>query len=174
MMSRLACPHCGKLLVMPAGTASSPILLVGEFPGVEEIKSGVPFVGKTGDVLSSELSRVGINLRSTYMTNLWLHQEDKDCKLDYHMDHLIASLAGRKYILLMGSSVMRALTGKGVMEMSGLIVKSDYLPRRSVAVACPNPASAFKRGSTIGEMRHAIKTFKEVMERYENGTAKFS
>ena len=48
-MTRANCPQCKKLLIPAYGTGC--VLLVGEFPGFEEVKRGVPFVGRTGDVL---------------------------------------------------------------------------------------------------------------------------
>lgn len=163
-MSRPQCPQCGKLLVSPAGMRSSEILLVGEFPGVEEIKVGVPFVGRTGEVLSYELARVGIQLRSCFMTNLWLHQMDKDCSIDYHIGQLTRLMPAFKYILLMGSETSKTLLRRGIMEVSGLVVQSPLIPSTSIAVASPNPASAFKKGSTVGELRHAIQIFKEQID----------
>ena len=77
-MTRQACPICSNLLVLPVGLKDASILLVGEYPGVEEVKSGFCWVGRGGEVLRSELARVGIQYEQCRATNLWLHAPSKE------------------------------------------------------------------------------------------------
>lgn len=164
---RNTCNSCKKkLLVEPVGPLGAEILLVGEFPGYEEIRAGSPFVGRTGDVLKEELNLVGIQFLKCRMTNLWLHEKDTDCDLGYHIQNLVLEMRGRKYVLLMGSDVTKTLLGKGVMEVSGLVVTSPYIPDDITAVACPNPASVFK--GRVGEVRMAMKKFAMIVRGDKN------
>lgn len=163
-MPRNACPLCGHLLVLPVGPKDSSTLLIGEYPGVEELKSGYCWTGKGGEVLRAELARVGIQHETCRATNLWQHKPSKDDEeYHQHMEWMLAECSGKKYILLMGSYVCKALLGEAVSDVSGLVVSSPYLPKDVTAVACKNPALVLHKGSTVGEIRSAMKAFREAM-----------
>ncbi len=172
---REKCPLCGRSLIRQAGLASSKILLVGEFPGKDEIIKGVPFIGKTGEVLRAELLRVGLILPELRQTNLWQHAKspvkskdlkakpkEGECDLDWHVDKMVKEFEGKTHVLLMGSDVTQALLGEKVMSHAGLRVKVPGYESTHFWVS-PNPAIAFK--SPIGEMRLAFKRFAEDVNR---------
>jgi uracil-DNA glycosylase family 4 len=46
--------------VLPTGSARVDVLLVGEAPGAQEDAAGVPFVGRSGQLLDSLLAEVGL------------------------------------------------------------------------------------------------------------------
>ena len=58
-----ACPVFG------AGNTEADVLLIGEAPGAEETKSGVPFVGKAGKQLTELLKTAGLDREAIYITN---------------------------------------------------------------------------------------------------------
>lgn len=154
---RAKCNVCKRTLIDPVGPLGAEILLVGEFPGWDEIRQGAPFVGRTGDVLREELARVGIQYTKCRSTNLWSHEKTNECDIDYHIKLLAAEMYNKKYALLMGSDVSKALLNTGVMNVSGLVVTSPFIPDGMIAVACPNPASLFK--GRVGEVRMAMEKF---------------
>jgi uracil-DNA glycosylase family 4 len=51
------CPHGFARLVGSRGPEDSPLVIVGESPGKEEVKSGMPFVGPSGKVLEHALAQ---------------------------------------------------------------------------------------------------------------------
>jgi len=162
-MVRQACPICSNLLVLPVGPKDASILLIGEYPGVEEVKSGFCWVGRGGEVLRAELARVGIQYEQCRATNLWLHAPSKeDEEYRWHMEQMLTEVQGKKFVLLMGSDVCKALLGEAVSDVSGLIVNSPYLPKDVTAIACKNPALVLRKGTTVGEVRQAMKVFGEV------------
>ena len=154
------CPTCGAGLVQPRGPLRSPILIAGDQPGWREKMKGLPLVGETGEVLYSELLRVGLSLEDFRLTNLWLHDEAPD-ELEWHKKWLIREMQGRKLVLLMGSKVVMAMTGQPIMDVSGLPVRSPFAPKGCLVMASVNPAIVFKEGSTVGELRLAIERFAE-------------
>ena len=55
------------------GPADAPIMLVGEQPGDQEDRAGLPFVGPAGRLLARGLVDAGIDPASTYRTNAVKH-----------------------------------------------------------------------------------------------------
>lgn len=161
MTTRAKCV-CGKQMIEPIGPKASPVLLVGTYPGTEEIIKGIPFCGPAGVVLRAELARAGIPMGNCRVTNLWTHAKDeKDCSLDLHMNLLAKELKGRKYALLMGSDLSKALFDCGIMEISGLEMKHELFPNVRLFMS-PNPADAMRE--PVGELRLAISRFAEVIK----------
>lgn len=52
------------------GSYTSVVLFVGEGPGFDEDKQGLPFVGRSGRFLTENLTRVGIQRADVYITNI--------------------------------------------------------------------------------------------------------
>jgi DNA polymerase len=70
-----SCTKCSlhetrKQVVVGDGNPNSKILLVGECPGPEEDKAGIPFVGKAGKILRDTLYSLGLTVNDLYITNI--------------------------------------------------------------------------------------------------------
>ncbi|HEX6559158.1 MAG TPA: uracil-DNA glycosylase [Longimicrobiales bacterium] len=70
-----ACTACGlhatrKNPVFARGSALSKLMIVGEAPGEEEDKTGLPFVGRAGKLLDQLLQAVGFPRDSVYICNV--------------------------------------------------------------------------------------------------------
>jgi DNA polymerase len=57
-------------VVFGSGNPSARIMLVGEAPGFNEDKRGVPFCGKAGEVLDRLLLSIGMDRKDIYITNV--------------------------------------------------------------------------------------------------------
>ena len=57
-------------LVFGDGNPSCGLMLVGEGPGAEEDRAGLPFVGASGQFLDRMLASIGLDRSSFYITNL--------------------------------------------------------------------------------------------------------
>ncbi len=56
--------------VIDTGPFGAKIMIVGEAPGEEEARQGVPFVGSSGKLLKSMLNHCGISYNNCYVTNI--------------------------------------------------------------------------------------------------------
>jgi uracil-DNA glycosylase len=56
--------------VFGEGNPSASIIFVGEAPGEQEAKSGLPFVGAAGKVLDELLKSIGLEREDIYITNI--------------------------------------------------------------------------------------------------------
>jgi uracil-DNA glycosylase family 4 len=164
-----SCPACGnKQLVIAHGSRQSNILIVGEFPGEEELKQSIPMVGAMGRVLRQELAYLKFDLQSARRTNLWRHAPNKNanCLLD-GMQEVIKEAKNKQAILLLGDEVVKVFVGKAVTKVTGLNVKSNYFSA-PVIVCCSNPAIVF-HGKGVGEVRLALSKFMNLVKELGDG-----
>ena len=105
-------------LVLGDGNVNSPIMLVGEAPGIEEDKFNTTFKGEIGDLLNKMLLAIEIkrqNIYSSYAINFRPPEDRKPTSQEikrysvFLKEHI--SIIDPKIIILMGSSAMEALTG---------------------------------------------------------------
>lgn len=59
--------HC---IVFGDGDPCARLMIIGEAPGAEEDKVGIPFVGKAGQLLEKMLGAMGIRRSEVYITNV--------------------------------------------------------------------------------------------------------
>lgn len=163
---RQYCPSCGGIICSPSG--SSEFLIVGEFPGREEMYQGHPFAVNSnfmtaGKILRKELERVGMSINQFRICNLWLHEPNKEegC-YQAGYNNVLDEAKGKKAILLVGSDTVEVFTGYKVSDVMGLQVDSSVLSA-PIIYASPNPALAEHRG--LGEVRNAIEKFVTRLEK---------
>ena len=107
-----------KKIVLGDGNINSPIMLVGEAPGIQEDGSGLTFLGEVGDLLKKMLSAINIkkeNIYSTYAVNFRPPEDrkptPKEIKRYSQFLQKQISIIKPKLIILMGSTAMESLTG---------------------------------------------------------------
>ena len=57
-------------LVFARGNPDAPVMFIGEAPGAEEDREGLPFVGASGKLLDRILSFIGLDEQSVYISNI--------------------------------------------------------------------------------------------------------
>ena len=107
-----------KNLVLGEGNIDSPIMIIGEAPGIEEDKSSLVFRGEIGELLDKMLLAIEIKRKNTYCTYSVNFRPPEDRKptsqeikryATFLKDHI--TIIDPKIIVLMGSSAMEAITG---------------------------------------------------------------
>ncbi|MEM1222928.1 MAG: uracil-DNA glycosylase [Verrucomicrobiota bacterium] len=79
------CPVCNEHLskngkvVFGTGSETADIFFCGEAPGADEERSGEPFVGKAGQLLTKIIEAMGVTRESVYIANIlkWRPEHDK-------------------------------------------------------------------------------------------------
>lgn len=71
-----ACPlwQIGTQTVFGAGPATARLMCLGEAPGQQEDRQGLPFVGPAGRLLDQALAQAGIPRGEVYVTNVVKHR----------------------------------------------------------------------------------------------------
>lgn len=59
-----------KSLVFADGNPAAPVMFVGEAPGREEDLEGLPFVGRSGQLLDRMLAAIGLDRTNAYIANV--------------------------------------------------------------------------------------------------------
>lgn len=63
--------HEGRSCAVPgAGYRYADLMIVGEGPGEEEDRQGLPFVGRSGQLLTETLVKIGLSREDVYITNM--------------------------------------------------------------------------------------------------------
>ena len=105
-------------LVLGDGNINSPIMLIGEAPGIEEDKSSMPFKGEIGELLNKMLLAINIKRKDIYCSyaiNFRPPEDRKPTSVEvkrysvFLKEHI--SIINPKIVILMGSSAMEAVTG---------------------------------------------------------------
>jgi len=66
----IAMKKTAQNLVFADGNPEAQVMIIGEGPGAEEDRQGLPFVGRSGQLLDRILSAVGLSRESVYITNV--------------------------------------------------------------------------------------------------------
>jgi DNA polymerase len=71
-----ACTHCAELCrtrtqtVFGTGRRDAAWMVIGEAPGAEEDRQGLPFVGRAGQLLNAMLAALGLEREEVYIANV--------------------------------------------------------------------------------------------------------
>jgi DNA polymerase len=115
-------------LVFADGNPEADLMLIGEAPGGEEDRRGVPFVGAAGQLLDRMLAAIGHDRANSYITNIvnWRPPGNRKpspaemllCQpfIERHI-----ALVKPKLILLLGDTAAKTLTGRseGITRLRG-------------------------------------------------------
>ena len=103
-------------IVFSDGNPNSRIMIVGEGPGANEDKEGLPFVGRAGQLLDKMLNAINLDRNKVYITNVVNYRPPENRKptekeveryLPYLKKHI--EIIRPKIILLLGSTAMNAI-----------------------------------------------------------------
>ena len=115
-------------MVFGAGNRQAELMIIGEAPGAEEDRQGLPFVGASGRLLDLMLKSVGLNRSDVYITNIlpWRPPGNRKPSEDevalftpFVRQHI--ALIKPKVLLLLGGSAVSALmnTNEGITKTRG-------------------------------------------------------
>ena len=113
--------------VLARGTPGSALMVIGEAPGRDEDIQGLPFVGRSGQLLDRMLGAIGLGADDVYISNVCFWRPPNNRKPDpdeiklclpFVLRHI--ELAQPKVLLMTGGTSMQALTGvTGIMRNRG-------------------------------------------------------
>jgi DNA polymerase-1 len=150
------------LIVKPIGPIDAKIMLIGEAPGAEEERTGIPFVGGAGRILNRLLRDAGINREECYLTNI-MHvrpvnndfgnfYEDKGRKVP--RDILLEGIERLKneiigvnpnVVVALGNEPLKALTGlQKITKRRGSLLQSVCNSKAFKLIPTMHPAGVMR------------------------------
>jgi DNA polymerase len=154
-----ACPlwRDATQTVFGTGPARARVMLIGEQPGDQEDRAGVPFVGPAGDLLERAVADAGMDYGRLYITNAVkhfkfelrgkrrIHQTPKKLEIDACHPWLEEELRRVKpeVVGLLGATAAKSLLGNSfrVSKQRGEVLEVDFADG---AVATYHPSSILR------------------------------
>lgn len=156
-------------VVFGTGNKQADLMFIGEGPGADEDKQGIPFVGKAGKLMNMAFEAIGLKREEVYIANIVKcrppgnrNPEDDEAIacLNYLRNQVI--LVKPKIVVLLGSVALKNILGKeyGITASRGKWVEKRgiwYMPTW-------HPAALLRDENKKIDF---IMDLKEVMSRYE-------
>jgi len=169
-----ALKNTAKNLVFADGNPEGPLMIIGEAPGGEEDRQGVPFVGPAGKLLDLMLGSIGLSRGQAYVTNIlpWRppgNRSPTDAEiaacLPFVKRHI--ELVAPKILILVGGTAAKTLLDKtqGIMRLRGhwYTYQSDHMnaPIDTRAILHPayllrSPAQKRETWLDLLEIKHRL------------------
>ena len=105
-------------IVFADGNPKAKIMLIGEGPGSNEDKEGLPFVGRAGELLNKMLASINLDRTNVYITNVVNYRPPENRRptekeiaryFPFLVKHI--EIINPKILVLLGSTALNALVG---------------------------------------------------------------
>ena len=116
-----SCKLCNNRtnIVFGCGDQNADIMFIGEGPGADEDKQGIPFVGKAGKLMNNAFDIVGINREKVYIANIVKcrppnNRDPQDDEISACINYLRnqVMIIKPKIIVLLGRIALQTILGK--------------------------------------------------------------
>ena len=123
-------------IVFGQGNKKARLMFIGEGPGADEDKQGIPFVGKAGQLMNNAFQALEINREDVYLANIVKCRppsnrvpEDDEAQtcLNYLRNQVI--LIKPKIIVLLGSTALKNILGK---EYGITAVRGNWMEKNGI------------------------------------------
>ncbi len=136
------CPHCTSVTshnrtVFADGDPAAELMFIGEAPGEEEDKQGIPFVGRAGQLLNDMIKAMGLKREDVYIANVLKARPpnnatptpDEAAKCGPFLKEQIAIIQPR-VIVTLGNPAMHYVlnTTKGITSVRGTWQEYNGIP----------------------------------------------
>lgn len=161
-------------LVFGDGNPNADLVLVGEAPGAEEDKQGIPFVGRGGQLLNKILAAAEFDRDEVYIANILKHRppqnrnplpEERKRSLPYLLHQI--DLINPKLILSLGKVSAETLLGKSA-SLTSMRGKFHPFREKYELIATYHPAALLRNPNW---KRPTWDDFKMLRKRYDEVTA---
>lgn len=165
------------------GPKNAKVMLIGEAPGAKEDNTGRPFVGDSGQLLRSELLKLGLDPKDCYITNTVKcrppeNGEPKAPELKACRKYLEEEIAEIKpeYIITLGRISSKAVLKQSkVTETHGQIKEYKDLLRSFKGMAAFHPAFCLRDPSKLPVLRKDLgRVIGEMFGRKKEAKKKFN
>jgi len=174
-----ACVKCPQLastrtkVVFGAGNADADLMFVGEAPGANEDKQGLPFVGQAGRLLDTLLGEIGMSRPDVFVVNTLKcrppgNRDPLPGEIDACQDYLFRQLEliEPRVVCTLGNfatKLLRADPGTGITRLHGREEVRRIGPRAVRLYPLYHPAAALYTPSMLDILRTDFARIPELL-----------
>lgn len=158
-------------IVFGIGNKNADIMFIGEGPGADEDKQGIPFVGKAGKLMDKAFEGLGIERGNVYIANIVKcrppsnrvpEDDEASACLNYLRNQVI--LVKPKIIVLLGSTALKNILGR---EYSITSARGSWLERKGIIYMPTWHPAALLRDETKkiefwNDLKQVVEKYKEI------------
>jgi uracil-DNA glycosylase len=159
-------------VVFGSGNADADLMFVGEAPGAEEDRQGLPFVGRAGALLTELLEGIGMTRKEVWITNVLRCRppgnrdpqpiEIESCQpYTYRQVELIQP----RVVATLGNFATKLLTGSrlGITKVRGTPQVRQLGDRTVFLMPLLHPAAALRTPSLVDTLREDFAKLPELI-----------
>jgi uracil-DNA glycosylase family 4 len=149
-------------VVFGAGNADADLMFVGEAPGAEEDRQGLPFVGRAGALLTELLGGIGMSRKDVFVTNVLRcrppgNRDPQPFEIESCWPYLSDSirLIEPRVVCTLGNFATKLLTGSrtGITKVRGTPQVHRLGERTVFLLPLYHPAAALRTPSLVETLR---------------------
>jgi len=162
----------GANLVFGTGPATAKVILVGEAPGYQEDKQGVPFVGAAGKNLNALLDEAGLRREDVYITNVVKarppgNRDPTDEEIEACRPFLEGQISAikPKLVVALGRIAARELSGRPVTmsKEHGSLLDCTYAGVNFKLFMTYHPAAAMYSGRMKLKLKNDFTKLRKIL-----------
>ena len=161
-------------VVFGAGNADADLMFVGEAPGAEEDRQGLPFVGRAGQFLNQLLEEIGLKREDVFIANTLLcrppgNRDPQPEELDSCRPWLDAKvdLIQPRVIATLGNFATKLLTANptGITKVHGTPQEHVIGGRSLYVIPLFHPAAGLRTPRVAEQLREDFRKLPELLAR---------
>jgi uracil-DNA glycosylase len=158
-------------VVFGAGDADADLMFVGEAPGAEEDRQGLPFVGRAGQLLSQLLAGIGLSRDDVFITNVLKsrppgNRDPQPAEIEACHPYLMrqVQLIEPRVIATLGNFATKLITGSrvGITRVRGTPQVHEIAGRTVFVMPLLHPAAALRTPSLVEVLEGDFRALAEL------------
>ena len=159
-------------VVFGAGNADADLMFVGEAPGAEEDRQGLPFVGRAGQLLNQLLGEIGLAREDVFINNVLMcrppgNRDPQPSEIESCSPYLQQRIAliQPKVVATLGNFATKLITGSptGIMKAHGTTQVHVLGGRAVYVMPLIHPAAALRTRSLVETLREDFAKLPELL-----------
>jgi len=153
--------------VFGAGNADAELMFVGEAPGAEEDRQGLPFVGRAGQLLDQLLEEIGLSREQVFIANVLKsrppgNRDPQPLEIEACKPYLFEQvrLIEPKVVCTLGNFATKLLSGSpvGITRVRGTPQVHELGGRTVFLLPLLHPAAALRTPAMKEQLREDLAT----------------
>lgn len=160
-------------LVFGVGNTEAKILCIGEGPGFNEDREGIPFVGQAGKLLDKLFPLAGLERKEVFITNIVHHRppENRDplpeeiSAYGKYLDEIIDIIDPEMIITLGRYSMAKFLPNVFISGVHGKKYDVTWNGKNIVVIPMYHPAASLRNGNVLAAEKADFVQLKEILSK---------